>query len=147
MAGARPFRLGLTHSSDWVFAAAATGRIGVDAECYRERLQWRELAQAVCPELFVADAAAPTLVDFYRAWTLKEAWLKSLGMPATPGALQSLRIRALRSDDAYAVVSWPFGAGVMSCLVRSNARFHWPLGRPSGLDAQPASRWAMDVLA
>lgn len=136
-------RLGLAHSGDWVFVAASFGRVGIDGECLKARAQWRELALAVCPELF--EKMPPALQDFYRAWTLKEAWLKSLGEPATLDRFQSLRIRTPVPADMYTLTSWSFGTGVMSCLARSDAAFHWPLGQPKDFGLQQPAVWAMDV--
>lgn len=142
--GAAPVRLGIAHSGDWVFAAAADGPLGLDCECHKDRPGWRDLALATCPELF-DGAAQPALADFYRAWTLKEAWIKAHGQAALPDALRRLRVRAPVAADALTLTSWPFGAGVLGCLARSGAHCAWPLGQPEGLGLQPPSVWAMDV--
>ncbi|HJO02784.1 MAG TPA: 4'-phosphopantetheinyl transferase superfamily protein [Acidobacteriota bacterium] len=74
----------LSHSGDRALVAvAAGGRVGVDVEQRRPRRPFRRLSRRFFAEaedrwlhgLQAADRAA----GFYRAWTLKESYLKAIG--------------------------------------------------------------------
>ena len=75
----------LSHSGDRVLGALATaGLVGVDVERIRPRKEWDELASfALHPaerERIDALQGAARWRGFYRAWTLKEAMAKALGI-------------------------------------------------------------------
>lgn len=65
------WHLSLSHSGDWIAAAAcATQPIGVDVEVPKPRRDWQALA------LHCDFEPCATATDFYRQWTLVEAWFK-----------------------------------------------------------------------
>jgi 4'-phosphopantetheinyl transferase len=85
LAHAGGLRFNLSHSEDlMVLAVGWRGALGVDIEVHSERLVWRDIAgNYFSPrELLTIEAEADEaarLAKFYRAWTLKEAYLKALG--------------------------------------------------------------------
>lgn len=91
----------LSHSGDWLLAGAAEQAIGVDLEVLRPRADVMGLARQVhstaqCEEL-LALPADEALTQFYRGWTLKEAWLKARGQGLDLARLRELHF--LTADD------------------------------------------------
>lgn len=91
--------LSLSHSGDWVAAAAGPGPLGIDIEAWppRRARDAAALLDAICtpPErsLWVAGPAEALAWRLHVCWTLKEAAAKALGRSALPGPLQALRCR------------------------------------------------------
>jgi 4'-phosphopantetheinyl transferase len=85
-----PLRLNISvsHSGDFALLGFARGRpLGVDLEAFRRDSEYRELAAAVCDEREVSALAAlpkdERLPELLRYWTLKEAYVKALGVGLT----------------------------------------------------------------
>lgn len=97
---ASPLRVGgkevwwSASSSAGVAAVAISGsRIGIDIETVRERPRWERIAaRFFSAEEQRALAGSPT--RFLEFWTLKEAYLKALGV-GLPGGLRSLDCSSL----------------------------------------------------
>lgn len=71
--------LSLSHSGDWLAAAASDGEaLGVDVEAPKPTRNWQRLARHCDFE----PCSAPA--DFYRQWTLVEAWYKAQPDPQQP---------------------------------------------------------------
>ena len=84
----------LSHSGDWLVVVQADLPVGVDLERLRPRRDLLGLARMVhspaqCEALAALDGEA-RLHQFYRWWTLKEAWLKARGQ-----GLDMARMRGL----------------------------------------------------
>jgi len=80
-----PMAASLSHSADMVLCAIAPiGLVGVDVERIRPRNEWDQLAAFVLHRAERARLEASTEAarwqGFYRAWTLKEAMAKALGV-------------------------------------------------------------------
>ena len=73
--------LNLSHSGEWLAAAAADLPVGIDIERLRPRAVAAQAARVFCPEEAerLAREADP-LPLFYRLWTLKEAACKAAGL-------------------------------------------------------------------
>ena len=84
----------LSHSGEWILVAQADAPIGIDLERLRPRHDLLGLARMVCSERQCEALAAlegeARLHQFYRWWTLKEAWLKARGL-----GLDTARMRGL----------------------------------------------------
>ena len=81
-----PLFTSLSHSGDWVVAAAArTGPVGVDVESLRTDRPLERLAHRFFPpeeSVWLERLTSEEQVgNFYRLWTAKEALFKALGMP------------------------------------------------------------------
>lgn len=64
--------LSLSHSADWLAAVVSNaGPVGVDIELAAPLRNWRALAS------FIGLADVTDEAEFYRHWTLSEAWLKA----------------------------------------------------------------------
>jgi len=72
--------------------AIAPSRIGLDLEQKRERPGWERIAHRHFNDEEAREAGSPT--RFLELWTLKEAYLKALGL-GLPGGLRSLDCAAL----------------------------------------------------
>lgn len=73
--------LNLSHSGEWLAAAAASVPVGIDIERLRPRAVTGQAAKVFCPKeaAHLAQEADP-LPLFYRLWTLKEAACKAAGL-------------------------------------------------------------------
>lgn len=82
---AATLRFNLSHSDDLMAVAICQGsELGVDIEVHSEQLRWRDIATSYFnPREIAAIESGPVesarLEKFYRAWTLKEAFLKAQG--------------------------------------------------------------------
>lgn len=78
--GPRPLQVSLAHCEGAVVAAACTGRIGVDVERCRppDEFAGRRMLSPV--ELDRLATAADPDREFFRCWTLKESYVKALGV-------------------------------------------------------------------
>ncbi|HSI46677.1 MAG TPA: 4'-phosphopantetheinyl transferase superfamily protein [Ideonella sp.] len=97
----------LSHSGGWLAVAIGDAPVGVDIEQLNPRRDVLGLAQMVCSPAQVAllQAQPDTLLrmhQFYRWWTLKEAWLKHRGLGLQFPTLQSLAFDAAGPDIASA---------------------------------------------
>jgi len=93
--------LSISHTGDWVACAMANAPVGIDIERLRPRADVLALAATVhspaqCAALAALQGEAQ-LLNFYRGWTLKEAWLKRQGL-----GLDFARMRGLEYGDAGA---------------------------------------------
>lgn len=92
-AGSREVWWSASSSADLAAVAISGGRIGLDLEICRERPRWEQISR----RFFSAQeqralAASPS--RFLEFWTLKEAYLKALGVGLT-GGLRSLECTGL----------------------------------------------------
>lgn len=85
--------LALSHSADWVVCAVSDAAVGVDIEAPQRGRDFACLAPMVYSEIEMQEAVGLNAFDaarqFYRVWTLKEAWFKlrgeALSMDRLPG--------------------------------------------------------------
>lgn len=97
----------LSHGGDWLAVAIADAPIGVDIEQLNPKRDVLGLAQMVCSPAQIALLQAQPdallrMQQFYRWWTLKEAWLKHRGQGLQFPTLQSLAFEAAGPDIAPA---------------------------------------------
>lgn len=101
-----PLHTSLSHSGEWVLAAAArTGPVGVDVELLRadrplERLSLHFFAPQEHAWL-MRFSTEEQVLSFYGLWTAKEALFKALGMPA--GAAHFAALPLFAAADAAAL--------------------------------------------
>jgi 4'-phosphopantetheinyl transferase len=108
-AGAR-IEFNVSHSGEWVLLAFARGRrVGVDLE------RWRAIdAEQILRDFFLPEEVAEWLewpaaarpAAFFRAWTLKEAYLKATGAGLSQ-PLRSFRVRL--APGAAPALAWGEG--------------------------------------
>lgn len=110
----------LSHSGEWVAAAVADARVGIDIE-----QRGRVLDASIAPLLLEPDES-PGPVDadvLLQRWVAKEAALKRMGAAALPAQLAHTRLLPVASPDRADVR-----------LVRSDA-FHVGLALAAGIAA------------
>jgi 4'-phosphopantetheinyl transferase len=108
----------LSHSADVAVVAVAPERVGADVETVRERRYLDRVARrTLTADEFARWSALPEpdqLVEFLRAWTAKEAYLKMLGVGLT---------RALRDVPTHDASTWPdWPAGAVASVVTTTPR-------------------------
>lgn len=111
-AGDPPLHLALSHSGDWVCAAAAPVPVGLDLETAQGRSRprdWLALAEiAGSPAERAALAALATPCEqgrfFLRLWTLKEAWFKQQARALDTALLP--RLHTAPATDEAALNAW-----------------------------------------
>lgn len=87
-AGSREVWWSASHSADLAALAISSSRVGLDLEIERRRPRWERIAaRFFSPEEQRAVAGSPD--RFLQFWTLKEAYLKALGL-GLPGGLRTL---------------------------------------------------------
>lgn len=120
--------LSLSHSQDWLAVAIAPAGqgLGIDLEVERVGRDWAALAAHF--ELPAGGCAR----DFYRHWTLGEAWLK-----ASAAELGLLAVQRLRWRRAAQGPAWCFQAGDLHLAVVADAA-------PQFCTADAAPRWRAD---
>ena len=96
----------VSHSGDWLLAATADTPLGVDLEQLRPRKTLMRLAQQVhspeqCATLVALDGEA-RLQQFYRWWTLKEAWFKARGQGLDLARMRELEFVPCAADEGDA---------------------------------------------
>ena len=115
--------LSLSHSADWVVCAVSDAPIGVDIEAPARARDWARMAATVFSEVELKDVGgldpADKLQQFYRIWTLKEAWFKSQGEALALEQLAALHTQAMPAGQGNARVWQP--EGVTLALVASAA--------------------------
>jgi 4'-phosphopantetheinyl transferase len=94
-AGPRSVWWSASSSADLAAVAIADCRVGLDLERRRERPRWQQLADRFYSR-DEARAVAGSPARFLEFWTLKEAYLKALGL-GLPGGLHSLECTGLSS--------------------------------------------------
>jgi 4'-phosphopantetheinyl transferase len=93
LAGSREVWWSASSSAAVAAVAVSASRVGLDIEMRRERPRWEQIANRFfSAEEQGALAGSPT--RFLEFWTLKEAYLKALGV-GLPGGLQSLECTGL----------------------------------------------------
>ncbi|MBH9551593.1 4'-phosphopantetheinyl transferase family protein [Inhella gelatinilytica] len=126
------WHLSLSHSGDWMAAAVcAMQPIGVDVEVPKPRRDWQALA------LHCDFEPCQTAEDFYRQWTLVEAWFKVQPPP----------------QEAYGWKRWRWLAhaqGPAACWAGEGlnlALYGWPdEGRlQAAVTLRPLGRWAAQL--
>ncbi|HEX5712196.1 MAG TPA: 4'-phosphopantetheinyl transferase superfamily protein [Solirubrobacterales bacterium] len=97
--GGREVWWSASHSGDLAAVAIASARVGLDLELERERPRWERIAERFFnPEERRALAGSPT--RFLELWTLKEAYLKALGL-GLPGGLNALDCSGLTATGEW----------------------------------------------
>ncbi len=83
--GVENFHYSISHSGNFVFLALSNREIGIDIEEYQVRHLSFERAYSMAERFFspVECSEIHTIDDFYRLWTLKEAYAKYLGCSLT----------------------------------------------------------------
>ncbi|WP_394789535.1 4'-phosphopantetheinyl transferase family protein [Rhodoferax sp.] len=108
--------LSLSHSADWAACAVSDAAVGVDIEAPERLRDTRRLASAVYSEaeLRSAEGLGPISAEqqFYRIWTLKEAWLKSHGEVLDLARLPAVHTCAAPEGEANARVWQSAGANL-----------------------------------
>ena len=100
----------VTHSGELVLIAVADVPVGVDAECWRKS-DWSDLAERFFHESETRwiNGCPPESQDerFFRLWTMKEAYLKGLGV-GLGRALDSFSVPCLGGivDDPDVTERW-----------------------------------------
>lgn len=142
----RPPRLSVSHSRHQVLVAVCAQDVGVDIEVPVAGRDRSALAAAVCPELpaLAATAAVPEAHGFYLLWTLKEAWLKRLGLGVSPGRLQALRARPARPEDELVARAWYSNAACLSVACLATQPLHWSTQFTGSDPLTDAGAWALD---
>jgi 4'-phosphopantetheinyl transferase len=138
-AGSREVWWSASHSGDLAALAISSARIGLDLEIERERPRWERIAARFYNEeeqRMVGGSPA----RFLQFWTLKEAYLKALGL-GLPGGLQALDCAGLSPaagawSESAAQPGWRFQnldpePGFVAALAA--------LGAPEGVEL---GRWA-----
>lgn len=96
-AAAPGLHLGLSHSGDWVAAAASPASVGIDLETPGRPRDVLALADAVCTQAErdrLRALQGPAREEAFRVlWTLKEAWLKRRTEGVAPDRLAALCTR------------------------------------------------------
>ena len=96
-------RFSLSHSGDYAICAVSEREVGCDVERIRP-LSPKLAERFFCPEEAAEIAAAPTeearLLRFFRFWTLKESYVKALGV----GMRLPFRAFRLRLEPAPSLV-------------------------------------------
>ncbi len=124
-------RVSISHSGDWIAAAAADAPIGIDIE-QRPRI----LDPSIEPLLLNADEAPGSLSqeEMLRRWVGKEAWIKMLAESALPDRLKQLQLRRSATTEADVVIHQDadccFGVALLPTVAR-----HWPRGGEPGMSA------------
>jgi hypothetical protein len=75
----------ISHSGDWVAAAAGPERLGLDIELPRPSRDWAGIAS------LIGLAGCANTDEFHRHWVLSEAWLKAQARAFTLPELAGLR--------------------------------------------------------
>jgi len=97
LAGAREVWWSASSSADLAAVAISAARVGLDLEQNRQRPRWEQIAKRFFSEEEQrALAGSPT--RFLEFWTLKEAYLKALGL-GLPGGLGALECSSLAPAD------------------------------------------------
>lgn len=163
--GVPPLHLALSHSGDWVCAAATPVPVGLDLETTEGRSRsrdWRALAGLAgspTEQVALVDLATPSEQGrfFLRLWTLKEAWFKqqarSLDMsmlphlhtaPATGGMLANACV--WQTEDCTLALTRPTADSHDAKLP-----VHWLSVRPPGpgvdADTDPEALSPLPALA
>ncbi|MFG6446727.1 4'-phosphopantetheinyl transferase family protein [Roseateles sp. BYS180W] len=129
----------LSHAGGWLACAyTPEGRVGVDIECQRPRVQLLEQAQIWCGPLQCQQLStlppAAQLAQFYRWWTLKEAWLKARGQGLDFEQMRALSFELADATKADAAVTALPQSEVVLALCGSPGD---GLALPSALQEQP----------
>lgn len=88
-------RFNLSHSGDlMLFALALDADVGVDVEIINPQVEWRQVARPYFSDIEFEGlerirSAEAQVDEFYRIWTLKEAYLKAVG-DGLAGGLQTV---------------------------------------------------------
>jgi 4'-phosphopantetheinyl transferase len=141
--GASP-RLWWSASSSAGLAAVAISadRVGLDLERHGERARWERIARRFYSEEEQrAVAGSPT--RFLELWTLKEAFLKAIGM-GLPGGLRSLECTGLRQSHEEWKVS-PAHPGWCFRSLSPEAGFIGAVAVEGLPDSIELHRWSAEV--
>lgn len=162
--GVPPLHLALSHSGDWVCAAAAPLPVGLDLETTQGRSRtrdWLALAEmAGSPAEHAALAKLATSSEqgrfFLRLWTLKEAWFKQQAraldaallpqLHTTPVAEEALAHACVwQTEDCTLALTWPTTHHHDTQRHEDKLPVHWMPSEPPGpgagtrTDAAPVS--------
>jgi 4'-phosphopantetheinyl transferase len=149
--GVPPLHLALSHSGDWVCAAAAPVPVGLDLETTQGRSRprdWLALAEMAGS---TAERAALTKLTtpseqglfFLRLWTLKEAWFKQQAraldaallpqLHTTPVAEEALANACVwQTEDCTLALTWPTTHHHDTHHHAGKLPVHWTPLEPSG---------------
>jgi 4'-phosphopantetheinyl transferase len=110
---ANAVRFNLSHSGGLMLLGVTAGlEIGVDVEIHAEDLDWRQIAANYFSPREIAIIEGPTQdgarqAEFYRLWTLKEAYLKASGQ-GLAGKLDQVEVQ-LGPEGELTFLSLPGG--------------------------------------
>ena len=122
----------LSHSHEWIAVMLAEFECGVDIEFHREIVDYRAIGKRYFtePENAVIAESNDPLSDFLKIWTLKEAYLKALGV----GMARPMEEFSVIDRTGLPCSSDALPGGASACYRRS-AEWHlsaWSLAdRPS----------------
>ncbi len=102
---AADMRFNISHSGEYVVLGFTLGRdIGVDIEAIKAIAEFGELAHDICsPEELRRLESVPVrdrLTELYRYWTLKEAYVKAIGVGLS---FPHRTVRVLATEKGYAL--------------------------------------------
>ncbi len=123
----------ISHSGGWAAVAVGQGAFGVDLEVPTRPRDVLALAAGVFAprerEALAALAPAEREIAFLQRWTLKEAWVKRLGEPGSPGRFRRIVAQAAApADPGRAGHTWVFGHGVLGWIGDAPPALEVPAG-------------------
>lgn len=148
--GAAP-TVAISHSGGWAAVAVGQGAFGVDLEVPTRPRDVMALAASVCDprerEALAALAPAERELGFLQRWTLKEAWVKRLGEPGSPGRFRRIVARADDAAEAGATDAvgrtWVLAHGVLGWIGAMRPTLAFPPGQAALAEAA----WRVEELA
>lgn len=127
--GRQALCVAITHSGDHVACAASPEPVGLDLEVPRRNRNIATLSTGVCTaeeQLRLRALPVPERAGhFYRAWTLKEAWLKCRGEGISLTRLAALHTRALPTRDGAEGRLWQQGDVTLALIAPASLQVQW----------------------
>jgi 4'-phosphopantetheinyl transferase len=149
--GVPPLHLALSHSGDWVCAAAAPLPVGLDLETTQGRSRPRdwlalaEMAGSTAERAALAKLTIPSEqgLFFLRLWTLKEAWFKQQARALDAALLPQLHTAQVdrealanacvwQTEDCTLALTWPTTHHHDTQRHAGKLPVHWMPSEPTG---------------
>ena len=145
--GRHPLCVAISHSGDHVACAVYAEPVGLDLEVPRRNRNIATLSTGVCTaeeQARLRALPAPERAGhFYRAWTLKEAWLKRRGEGISLTRLATLHTRALTTHDGAEGRLWQQGNMTLALIAPASLHVQWH-GTTEAMDE--AEYWHVDEI-